>query len=143
LLFHQRKRKKKRVWRQFYEWLSEAAAHLPAAVTLLLLEALFIQISGVSLTFTWPRRLYLLRVLRGMTTTATSFPLSKYTGRGDTAPAFSGRRVYLQFMWEVSLPPSPVEFSSHRHFCKLSHSWLLGGYRHSCLLWLACLFTVP
>jgi hypothetical protein len=36
-----------------------------------------------------------------------------------------------------------VEFSSHRHFYKLSCSWLLGGYSfHSCLLWLACLFTV-
>jgi hypothetical protein len=28
-------------------------------------------------------------------------------------------------MWEVGLPPSPVEFSSHCHFYKLSHSWLL------------------
>jgi hypothetical protein len=33
--------RKKRVWRQFCEWLSEAMAHLPAAVSLLLLEALF------------------------------------------------------------------------------------------------------
>jgi hypothetical protein len=55
--------RKKRVWRQFCEWLSEAAAHLPAAVSLLLLEALFMQISGVSLTLTWPLRLCLLRVL--------------------------------------------------------------------------------
>jgi hypothetical protein len=37
--------------------------------------------------------------------TATSFPLSKHTGVGDTAPVFSGLRVYLQFMWEVGLPP--------------------------------------
>jgi hypothetical protein len=44
--------RKKRVWRQFYEWLSEAVAHLPTAVNLLLLEALFMQISGVSLTLT-------------------------------------------------------------------------------------------
>jgi hypothetical protein len=35
-----------------------------------------------------------------------------------------------------------VEFSSHCHFYKLSHSWLLGRCRHSCLLWLACLFTI-
>jgi hypothetical protein len=27
------------------------------------------------------------------------------TGGGDTAPAFSGRHVYLQFTWEVGLPP--------------------------------------
>jgi hypothetical protein len=44
--------RKKTVWRQFCEWLSEAVAHLPAAVSLLLLEALFMQISGVSLTLT-------------------------------------------------------------------------------------------
>jgi hypothetical protein len=38
-------------------------ACLPAAVSLLLLEALFMQISGVRLTLTLPRRLSLLRVL--------------------------------------------------------------------------------
>jgi hypothetical protein len=61
--------------------------------------------------------------------TATSFPFSKHTGGGDTAPAFSGLRVYLQFTLEVGFPPSPVEFSSHSHFYKLSHSWVawLGG----------------
>jgi hypothetical protein len=37
--------------------------------------------------------------------TATSFPLSKHTGGGDTAPAFSDRHVYLQFTWEVVFPP--------------------------------------
>jgi hypothetical protein len=37
-----------------------------------------------------------------------------------------------------------VEFSSHNHFYKLSRSWLLLGMCHmSCLLPLACLFTVP
>jgi hypothetical protein len=93
------------------------------------------------LTLTWPRRLCLLRVLLGATAIATSFPLSKHTGRGDTAPAFSGQHVYLQFTWEVALPPSPVEFSSHHHFYELSRSWLLGMCHHSCLLWPACLFT--
>jgi hypothetical protein len=43
LLSHQRKKEKKE---------SEAVAHLPAAVSLLLLDALFMQISGVSLTLT-------------------------------------------------------------------------------------------
>jgi hypothetical protein len=43
---------KKKVWRQVFEWLSEAVAHLPTAVSLLLLEALFMQISGVSLALT-------------------------------------------------------------------------------------------
>jgi hypothetical protein len=100
------------------------------------------QISGVSLTLTWPLRLCLLRVLLGTTATATSFPLSKHTGGGDTAPAFSGRHVYLQLRWEVGLPRSPVQFSSHCRFYKLSCSWLLGMCRHSCLLQPACLFTV-
>jgi hypothetical protein len=44
--------RKKRVWRQFCDWLSEAVAYLHAAVSLLLLEALFMQISGVNLTLT-------------------------------------------------------------------------------------------
>jgi hypothetical protein len=79
-------------------------AHLPTAVSLLLQEALFMQTSGVSLALTWPRRLCLLRVLLGTITTATSFPLSNHTGWGDTAHAFSGLRVYLQFTWEVVLP---------------------------------------
>jgi hypothetical protein len=42
--------------------LSAAVACLPAAVSLLLLEALFMQIAGVSLALTWPCRLCLLRV---------------------------------------------------------------------------------
>jgi hypothetical protein len=45
-------------------------------------------------------------------------------------------------MWEVGLHPSPVEFSSHSQFYKLSHSWLLGMCRRSCILQPACLFTV-
>jgi hypothetical protein len=48
----QRKKKRKRAWRQVCECLSEAVAHLPTAVSLLLLEALLMQISGVSLTVT-------------------------------------------------------------------------------------------
>jgi hypothetical protein len=43
--------------------LSAAVACLTTAVSLLLLEALFIQISGVSLALTWPCRLCLLSVL--------------------------------------------------------------------------------
>jgi hypothetical protein len=46
-------------------------------------------------------------------------------------------------MWEVGLPPFPVEFSFHCHFYKVSCSWLLGVCCCSCLLWTACLFTVP
>jgi hypothetical protein len=74
----------------------------------------------------------------GRDATATSFPLSKHTGGGDTAPTLSGRRGYLQFTWEVGLPPSPVEFFSHCHFYKLSCSWLLGMCRCSSLLQPGC-----
>jgi hypothetical protein len=62
--------------------------------------------------------------VRGPLPQAFPFPS---TGKGDTAPALSGLCVYLQFMWEVGLPPSPVQFSSHCHFHKLSCSCLLGG----------------
>jgi hypothetical protein len=123
LLSHQRKKKKKRVWRQLCECVSECEAHLPSAVSLLLLEALFMLISGVSLTLTWPLRLCLLRVLLGATSTVTSFPLSKHTGVGGATHAFSG---CVQFSWEMALPPFPVEFSSHCHFYKLSCSKVAG-----------------
>jgi hypothetical protein len=62
------------------------------------------QISGVSLALTWPHRLCLLRVLLAAIATATSFPLSKHAEGDDTAPAFSGRLVYLQLSWEVFFP---------------------------------------
>jgi hypothetical protein len=55
-----------------------------------------------------------------------AFPFPS-TGKGDTAPALSGLCVYLQFMWDVGLSPSPLKFSSHCHFQKLSCSCLLGG----------------
>jgi hypothetical protein len=55
-----------------------------------------------------------------------AFPFPS-TGKGDTAPTLSGLCVYLHFMWEVGLPPSPVKFSSHCHLHKLSCSCLLGG----------------
>jgi hypothetical protein len=60
-----------------------------------------------------------------------------------TLPAFPSQLVYLQLMWEVGLPPSPVEFSSHHHFCKLSHSWLLGMCDCSCLLQPDCCEGFP
>jgi hypothetical protein len=91
---------------------SAAVACLPTAVSLLLLEALFMLISGVSLALTWPHRLCLLRFLLCVS----------FCYKLSTAPALSGLHVYLQFMWEVGLPSSPVQFSSHRHFHKLSWS---------------------
>jgi hypothetical protein len=88
-------------------------------------------------TYLAPQALFTLS-FPGPDATATSFPLSKHTEGGDTAPAFLGQCVYLQFTWEVGLPPSSVEFSSHCHFYKLSCSWLLGVCCCSWLLWPAC-----
>jgi hypothetical protein len=51
--------------------------------------------------------------------------------------------VCLQLTWEVGLPPSPVEFSFHHHFYKISCSWLLGMCHRSCLLQLACCEGFP
>jgi hypothetical protein len=62
----------------------------------------------------------------GAAATVTSFPLSKHTGEVGPTHTFSNRHVYLQFMWEVTLPPSPVEFSSCCHFYKLSCSKVSG-----------------
>jgi hypothetical protein len=96
--------RKKRLWRQVCEWLSVAVACLPAAVSLLLLEALFMQISGVSLTLTWPCRLCLLRVLLCTSHCYKLSPFQAHWG-GDTAPTFFGLQVCLQLMWEVGLLP--------------------------------------
>jgi hypothetical protein len=109
---------------------SAVLAFLPTAVSLLLLEALFMQISRVRLALTWPCRLSLLRVLLCASLCYKLSPFQALWGR-CTAPAFSGLHVCVQFTWEVGLPPSPVEFSSLRHSHKLSHSWLLGASPHS------------
>jgi hypothetical protein len=58
-----RKRQKKKSLETVLRMVFAAVACLPAAVSLLLLEALFMQISVVSLALTWPCRLCLLRVL--------------------------------------------------------------------------------
>jgi peptidoglycan biosynthesis protein MviN/MurJ (putative lipid II flippase) len=73
--------KKKRVWKQFCKLLSVAVACLPAAVSLLLLEVLFMQISGVSLALTWPCRFCLLRVLLCMSLCYKLSPFQAHWGR--------------------------------------------------------------
>jgi hypothetical protein len=57
-----RKRKKKSL-ETVLRMVSATVACLPAAFSLLLLEALFMQISRASLALSWPCRLCLLRVL--------------------------------------------------------------------------------
>jgi hypothetical protein len=58
-----------------------ALACMPAAVSLLLLEALFMQISGVSLALTWPLRLCLLRVLLWACRCCKLSPFQTHWGR--------------------------------------------------------------
>jgi hypothetical protein len=68
-----------------------------------------------------------------------AFPFPS-TGKGDTAPALSGLRVYLQFMWEVGSSPLSSEVFLP---LPLSEAFLLllTG-RCCCSCWPPCLFTV-
>jgi hypothetical protein len=95
-----------------------AVAHLSAAVSLLLLEALFMQISGVSLALTWPCRLCLLRVLLGMMPVLQAFPFPSTLGEvtlhlpSQTCVfvySSRGKWVLPPLLW--SFPPS-VAFTS-------------------------------
>jgi hypothetical protein len=86
-------REKKRVWRQFCEWLSVAVACLPTAVSLLLLAVLFMQISGVSLALIWPCRLCLLRFLLWV---SLCYNLSPFQALGEvTLHPLSQARVFI------------------------------------------------
>jgi hypothetical protein len=101
------------------------------------------QISGVSLTLTWPLRLCLFRVLLGTTDTVTSFPLSKHTGGVVLhQPSLAGLFIYSsRGKWHF--PPLQWGFPHTATFTSFPAPRLLGVCRCSCLLWLACLFTVP
>jgi hypothetical protein len=108
-----------------------AGACLLTAVSLLLLEVLFMQIPGVSLTLPWPLRLCLLSILLCTNHCYKLSPFQPHWGRW-LCTCFFGLCVCLQLTWEVGLPPSLVEFSFHHYFYKLSCSWLLGVHPRSC-----------
>jgi hypothetical protein len=118
------RKRKKSVWRHFWEW------YLQLWLACLLLSACswrryLCRSLGWASTHLVPQALFAQSSpVREPLLQAFPFPS---TGKGDTAPAFSGLRVYLQFTWEVGLPPSPLKFSSHCHFHKLSCSCLLGS----------------
>jgi hypothetical protein len=91
---------------------SAAVSCLPTAVSLLLLGALFMQISGVSLTLTWPCGLCLLRVLLCV---SLCYKLSSFQALGKvTLHSLSqacvficsscGKWVFPPLLW--SFPPS-------------------------------------
>jgi hypothetical protein len=77
---------------------------MPAAVSLMLLEALFMQISGVSLTLTWPLRLCLLKVLLGASHCYKLSPFQAHWGRWH-CPGFL--RLACLFTVHVGSGPSP------------------------------------
>jgi hypothetical protein len=89
-----------------------AVAHLPTAVSLLLLEALFMLISGVSLALTWPHWLCLLRVLLCRSLCYRLFPFQAL-GEVTLHPlsqasmfvySSRGKWVFPPLLW--SFPPS-------------------------------------
>jgi hypothetical protein len=116
---------------------SATVACLPAAVCLLLLEALFMQISGVSLALTWSCS-FVCSDFSCVWASATSFPFSKHWERWHCTRILRPACLFTVHVWGGSSPLSPVQFCSHLCFHKLSCSWLLGGAaapagRHVCL----------
>jgi hypothetical protein len=75
--------------------------------------------------------------------TATSFLLSKHTGGGDTAPAFSGLHVYLQLTWKVVFPPLLCSFPPTTAFTSFPapDCWVCAAA--PAFPGPACLFTAP
>jgi hypothetical protein len=78
----------------------------------------------VSLTLTWPCRLCSEFSFVGAS--ATGFPLSKHWERWHCTCLVRPACLFTVHVGGGS-SPSPVQFSSHRCFHKLSCSWLLGG----------------
>jgi hypothetical protein len=124
---------------------SATVAFLPAAVSLLLLEALFMQISGVSLALTWPCRLCLLRFLL---CGSLCYKLSPFQALGKVTLhlcsqacmfiySSCGRWVFPPLLW--SFPPSATLTSFPAPGC-----WARApAPTRASLARLACLFTVP
>jgi hypothetical protein len=92
---------------------SVAVAHLPAAVSLLLLEALFMQISGMSLTLTWPLRLFYLEFSWAWLPLPQAFPFPSTLGEvtlcqlsqaGMFVYSSCGKWVFPLLLW--SFPPT-------------------------------------
>jgi hypothetical protein len=80
-------------------------ACLPAAVSLLLLAELFMQISGVSLALTWPRRLCLLRVLLCV---SLCYKLSPFQAHWGSWHCTCFLRPACLFTVHVGSGPSPL-----------------------------------
>jgi hypothetical protein len=116
---------------------SAAVACLPAAVSVLLLVALFMQISGVSLTLTWPCRLCLLRVLL---CGSLCYRLSPFQALGKVTLPLRCQAACL-FTVHVGSGSSPLS-SVFLPLPLLQAFLLLITGRCCCFCQLPCLFTV-
>jgi hypothetical protein len=85
---------------------SAAVACLPAAVSLLLLEVLFMQISGVSLALPWHRRPCLLRVLLCESCCYKLSPFQAHWGRWHCTPFLCPACLFTAHMGSGSSPLS-------------------------------------
>jgi hypothetical protein len=82
------------------------------------------QISGVSLALTWPCRLCLLRVLLCASLCYKLLPFQAHWGSWHRTRFLRPACLFTAHVGSGS-SPSSVEFSSHCHFYKFFHSWLL------------------
>jgi hypothetical protein len=138
-------REKKKSLETVLRMVSATVSHLPAVVSLLLLAALFMQISGVSLALTWPSSFCLLRVLCEMSL-LQAFPFPSTLGEVtlhllSQACVFiyssCGRWVFPPLLW--SFPPSATLTSFPAPGC-----WVhTPTSNRASLVRPACLFTVP
>jgi hypothetical protein len=118
---------------------SPAVACLPAAVSLLLLAALFMQISGVSLVLTWPCRLCLLRVLLCTMPLLQAFPFQSTLGEVTLHPLSQACVFIYSSLGRWVFPPLPWIFPPTAAFTSFStpDCWACTAAPAS----QACLFT--
>jgi hypothetical protein len=85
---------------------SVAVSCLPAALSLLLLEVLFMQLSGMRLTLTWPCRLCLLRVLLCVSRCYKLSPFQAHWGRWHSTCSLRPACLFTVRMGSKSSPLS-------------------------------------
>jgi hypothetical protein len=117
---------------------SVAVACLPTAVSLLLLEVLFMQISGVSLTLTWPCRLCLLRVLLCGSLCYKLSPFQAHWGRCHCTRFLRPTCLFTAHMGSGSSPFSCGVFVPPP-LLQVFPLLITGRFCYSCQL--QCLFT--
>jgi hypothetical protein len=117
---------------------SAAVACLPTAVSLLLLEALFMQVSEVSLTLTWPCRLCLLIVLLCASHCYKLSPFQAHCGRWHCTHFL---RPACLFTAHVGSGSSPFSCGVFLPLPLLQGFPLLITGQCCCLCQLSCLFT--